>query len=130
MPRLQDKVVRSRSFAEQWFGTTPTAGVALKRGALFRDDSRRINGEVQYNNNFGGFDVVIGTQYQRDMANSNNTYLFDRECDIIINQVGVYTQIEKELPANFKVIAAASRRPARPLRLQLYSKSGPGLDQK
>jgi outer membrane receptor for ferrienterochelin and colicins len=104
---FSEEVARNRSYDEQWFGTTTTAGVALKRGAVFRDNSRRINSEIQYNNSFKGFDVVVGSQYQRDMANSNNTYLFDRDGTIIINQVGLYAQIEKALPANFKVIAAA-----------------------
>ncbi|WP_286130421.1 TonB-dependent receptor [Solirubrum puertoriconensis] len=104
---FSDAEARRRSYEEQWFGTSTTAGVALKRGALFRDNSRRINGEVQYNNSWKGFDVVIGSLYQRDMANSRNTYLFDRDGDIIINQVGVYTQVEKPLPGNLKAIVAA-----------------------
>ncbi|GAB2714503.1 hypothetical protein GCM10011495_38560 [Hymenobacter frigidus] len=98
---------RSRSFAEQWFGKTPTAGVALKRGAVFKDASRRLNSELQYNNTFGIFNMVVGTQYQRDMANSQNTYLFDRDGPIIINQVGLYAQGELTLPSHFKLIAAA-----------------------
>ena len=98
---------RSRSFAEQWFGKTPTVGVALKRGAVFKDASRRLNSELQYNNTFGIFNMVVGTQYQRDMANSQNTYLFDRDGPIIINQVGLYAQGELTLPSHFKLIAAA-----------------------
>ena len=98
---------RSRSFTEQWFGKTPTAGVALQRGAVFKDASRRINGEVQYNNTFGIFNLVVGTQYQRDMAFSQHTYLFDRDGDIVINQIGLYTQGELTLPSHFKLIAAA-----------------------
>ena len=104
---FSEEEARSRSYAEQWFGKTPTAGVALKRGAVFRDASRRLNGEVQYNNNYGIFNLVVGTQYQRDMANSNNTYLFDRDGDIVINQIGFYTQGELVLPSHFKLIAAA-----------------------
>ncbi|WP_426059771.1 TonB-dependent receptor plug domain-containing protein [Hymenobacter sp. B1770] len=101
-----EEEARRRSFSEQWFGTTTTAGTALKRGAVFRDASRRLNGEVQYNNTFGIFNLVVGTQYQRDMANSRNTYLFDRDGDII-NQIGVYGHGELTLPAHFKLIAAA-----------------------
>lgn len=98
---------RSRSFTEQWFGKTPTAGVALQRGAVFKDASRRLNGEVQYNNTFGIFNLVVGSQYQRDMAFSQHTYLFDRDGDIVINQIGLYTQGELTLPSHFKLIAAA-----------------------
>ena len=104
---FSEEEARTRSYGEQWFGKTPTAGVALKRGAVFRDASRRINSEVQYNNTFGIFNLVVGTQYQRDMANSNNTYLFDRDGDIVINQIGVYGQGELALPNHFKLIAAA-----------------------
>jgi outer membrane receptor for ferrienterochelin and colicins len=104
---FSEEEARSRSYAEQWFGKTTTAGVALKRGAVFKDDSRRINGEVQYNNTFGIFNLVVGTQYQRDMAFSKNTYLFDRDGDIVINQIGLYAQGEVALPGDFKIIAAA-----------------------
>ena len=104
---FSEDVARSRSYTEQWFGKTPTAGVALQRGAVFKDASRRVNGEVQYNNTFGIFNLVVGTQYQRDMANSNHTYLFDRDGDIVINQIGVYGQGELALPNHFKLIAAA-----------------------
>ncbi|GAA3973663.1 TonB-dependent receptor [Hymenobacter antarcticus] len=104
---FSEEEARSRSYAEQWFGKTTTAGVALKRGPVFKDASRRLNGEVQYNNTFGIFNLVVGTQYQRDMAFSQNTYLFDRDGDIVINQIGLYTQGELVLPGHFKLIAAA-----------------------
>ncbi|MFD2246841.1 TonB-dependent receptor [Pontibacter ruber] len=103
---FSDEEARARSYTEQWFGTSPTAGRALPRGAVFRDDSRRINGEVQYNNNFGGFDIILGSQYQRDIANSRNTYLFDQKGAIEVDQLGFYTQIEKQLGGGFKVLAA------------------------
>ena len=104
---FSEEEARSRSYAEQWFGKTRTAGVALKRGAVFKDASRRINGELQYNNSFGMLNLVVGTQYQRDIANSNNTYLFDRDGAIVINQIGLYSQGELTLPGHFKLIAAA-----------------------
>jgi len=104
-----EEEARRRSFDEQWFGknTNPATSVVLKRGAVFKDDSRRLNSEVQYNNTFGIFNFVVGTQYQRDMAFSKNTYLFDREGAIIINQIGLYGQGELALPNHFKLIAAA-----------------------
>lgn len=104
---FSEDVAQQRSLSELWFGTTPTSGVALKRGAVFKDHSRRVNAEVQYNNSWKGFDVIVGSQYQRDMANSNHTYLFDQDGDIIVNQLGAYTQIERALPGNFKAILAA-----------------------
>ena len=104
---FSEEEARSRSYTEQWFGKTPTAGVALQRGAVFKDASRRLNGELQYNNTFGIFNLVVGSQYQRDMAFSEHTYLFDRDGDIVINQIGLYTQGELTLPSHFKLIAAA-----------------------
>ena len=104
---FSESEARSRSYTEQWFGKTPTAGVALPRGAVFKDASRRLNGELQYNNTFGIFNLVVGTQYQRDMAFSQHTYLLDRDGDIVINQIGLYTQGELTLPSHFKLVAAA-----------------------
>ena len=51
----------------------------LPRGALFQDKSRRLNAELQYNNSVGKlFDVIVGGQFQQDVAQSNNTYLLDK----------------------------------------------------
>ncbi|MGM0532699.1 MAG: TonB-dependent receptor [Bacteroidota bacterium] len=88
-----------RSFTEQWFGTTPDNGTALPRGAVFKDDSRRLASELQYNNNIGNFNYIVGVQYQRDMANSKGSYLLDNngESDIVIDQIGLSMQLEKTL---------------------------------
>jgi outer membrane receptor for ferrienterochelin and colicins len=95
-----------RSFAEQWVGPSPQQGVALPRGAIFRDNSRRLNAEVQYNNQFGALDLTVGTQYQRDMADSRGTYLID-EGGITFNQFGVYAQMKAPLGAGFETVLAA-----------------------
>ncbi|OJJ18723.1 TonB-dependent receptor [marine bacterium AO1-C] len=101
---------RRRSLTEAWAGVSPTVGVALNRGALFRDDSKRINGEIQYNNDFGvsGMNVIVGAQYQLDMANSLGTYLLDNNGEgIDVGQIGVYAQFEKSLGNGFKTVLAA-----------------------
>jgi iron complex outermembrane receptor protein len=85
----------SRSLHQQWVGTSPTAGVAINREANFVDDSRRWNAEAQYNNTFGGFTVIAGAQFQRDLANSKHTYLLDQKGVIDLDQFGVYGQVEK-----------------------------------
>ncbi len=103
---FSEEEARRRSYTEQWSGTSPTAGRALPRGAVFKDDSRRINSEIQYNNSLAGFDYIIGTQYQRDIANSKNTYLFDQGGPIVVDQLGFYGQIEKQLGGGFKMLAA------------------------
>lgn len=106
---FSDGVARERAFREQWAGPMD-GGVALERGALFIDASRRVNGEVQYNNTWNGFNVVVGGQYQRDMADSENTYLLDETQggSIDFNQVGAYGQVEKQLgDSPWKVLVAA-----------------------
>ncbi|MEN7547145.1 TonB-dependent receptor [Rapidithrix thailandica] len=77
--------------------------------AKFVDDSRRWNAEAQYNNTFGGFDVVVGAQWQKDLANSKGSYLLDGEGkeDIEIDQFGAYGQVQKKFGnSGFKAIAA------------------------
>ncbi|WP_258099169.1 TonB-dependent receptor [Marinoscillum pacificum] len=77
-------------------------------GAPFDDESKRLNAEVQYHEKFGSTGVVVGAQYQRDNANSKGTYLLDNDGNdpIIVNQLGVYGQIEQELGEAFKLTAA------------------------
>ena len=83
----------SRSFTEQW---NSAFGIALPRGAVFKDASNRFNAEGQYNNNWGEFYLTLGAQYQLDMADSKGTYLLDQG-GIDIDQKGVYTQLEYKL---------------------------------
>jgi iron complex outermembrane receptor protein len=100
---------RRRSLGEFWVPNPalPGGGFALNRGALFQDDSRRLNGEVQYNNEIAGFNYVVGAQFQRDLANSNGTYLLDKGEDIQIDQIGGYLQLERRFGEHFKAVVAA-----------------------
>ena len=61
------------------------------RVATIEDDSYRLNGEIQYNNNWGNWKVVAGTQYQKEVASSNNTIYMDEP--IRLNLIGVYGQL-------------------------------------
>jgi len=81
---------------------------SLGNGATFADDSKRWNAEVQYHDQFGDLGVVVGSQWQRDNANSNGTYLLDNggEDPIIINQIGVYGQFDYNFTPEFKATAA------------------------
>lgn len=93
-----------RSLTEQWYPTGPGTGIPLKRGALFKDASKRFNAEGQYNNNWSGFYFTGGVQYQLDMADSKGTYLLDQGGSIDIGQLGVYGQVEykiEDLGLNF-----------------------------
>ncbi|MEL6534978.1 MAG: TonB-dependent receptor, partial [Bacteroidota bacterium] len=77
-------------------------------GALFADRSRRWNGEVQYNNTWGGLNLVVGLQAQRDLANSLGTYLLDENEDdyITVNQAGLYGQLDYNFGNGFKALGA------------------------
>ena len=81
---------------------------SLGNGATFADDSRRWNAEVQYHDQFGDLGVVVGSQWQHDNANSNGTYLLDNDGEdpIIINQIGVYSQLDYKFSQSFKATAA------------------------
>lgn len=106
---------RRRSFAEQWFPVqgAPGGGVPLARGAVFQDQSRRLNAEAQYNNRIGNnFSYIAGVQYQLDNANSRGTYLLDKNKDgvvedIVIGQIGGYAQLDYRFSPNFKAVVAA-----------------------
>lgn len=98
---------RARSFTEAWTGSRVT-GKALNKIALTRDHSRRINGEVQYNNEWYGLNVILGVQWQRDLADSRGTILLDQGGPIILDQVGSYAQVEHSFgESGFKTILAA-----------------------
>jgi len=60
----------------------------------FKDNSKRFNGELQYNNSWGGLDLTTGAQLQVDNADSKQTYLLDQDGPIEIYQLGVYGQLK------------------------------------
>lgn len=78
-------------------------------GALFQDDSRRWNAEIQYNNTFGGLELVAGAQYQLDKANSLGTYLLDENEDDFIDvyQYGAYMHLDYRFGGGWRAIASA-----------------------
>ncbi|MBK8041371.1 MAG: TonB-dependent receptor [Haliscomenobacter sp.] len=101
-----------RSFSEFWFPLSSTTGLALNRGALFQDRSKRLNAEAQYNNKIGGISYIVGVQYQNDRANSNGTYLLDKNAqgvveDIVIGQIGGYLQLESQFSNHLRAVVAA-----------------------
>lgn len=73
----------------------------------FIDRSQRLNGEAQYNNSIGNFSYIAGFSFQRDQANSEGTYLYDIDGDIVINQFGGVLQAEYAFTDNFKFVGAA-----------------------
>ncbi len=114
-PVYTQREALEKSYGKQWFAipALPTGGIELNRGALFQDYSQRLNAEAQYNNRFGNnFSYIFGVQYQRDAANSNGTYLLDRNAngeveDIVIGQIGGYLQLDYKIGSNLKAVVAA-----------------------
>jgi len=103
-----DEEARELSYTSQYFPLDSVNGIFLPRGAIFVDNSRRLNAEVQYNNSWNGFSLITGIQDQLDIANSNGTYLLDGGGNepIVINQIGGYAQAEYTTGA-IKLLAAA-----------------------
>ncbi|RMI26225.1 MAG: TonB-dependent receptor [Calditrichaeota bacterium] len=104
---FSDAEARQRSYREFWFPLSDTTGIPLNRTAIFIDDSRRWNAELQYNNTLAGFNFILGGQWQRDMADSKGTYLLDQDGPITLDQFGLYGQVEKPLGNSFKAVLAA-----------------------
>lgn len=73
----------------------------------FKDESQRTNGEFQYNNSIGKLDYIVGASFQRDVANSLGTYLYDIDGDIVINQYGAVAQVDYKFTDKFKFVGAA-----------------------
>jgi outer membrane receptor for ferrienterochelin and colicins len=107
--KFTEQEARNKSIATFWLpnAASPTGGFDLARGALFQDDSQRFNGEAQYNNTAGKlFSYIVGVQVQNDIANSNQTYLIDKDGKIQIAQYGGYAQLERRFGKLRTVLAA------------------------
>lgn len=81
---------------------------ALRLGNRFKEQSKRINAETQYNYRFDnlGLYVVSGLSYQRDAPKTYGTTLADADQEIVVTQYGGALQAEKDLPFRFKFVAA------------------------
>lgn len=78
-------------------------------GALFQDNSNRLNLEGQYYNTFGQLKLVTGLQYQLDRANSRGTYLLDENEDdfIQVAQLGAYAHLTYDFGGGWRALVAA-----------------------
>lgn len=78
-------------------------------GAGFKEQSGRLNAEAQYNYTFEkvGLTVIGGVNYQLDKPNTFGTSLADLNQRITVEQLGGVVQLEKTLPADFKLFASA-----------------------
>ena len=74
----------------------------------FVDKSDRLNAELQYNNSIGQLDYILGVQYQKDKADSRDTYLLDANAPIELEQKGFYSQLEYKFnDSGVKLVVAA-----------------------
>ena len=83
--------------------------LSYSSGALFVDNSSRLNGEIQYNNQFGDLQLITGVQYQSDLANSEGTYLLDGGPGgdgISVRQLGGYAHLRYDINKQWRAIAA------------------------
>jgi outer membrane receptor for ferrienterochelin and colicins len=82
---------------------------ALRLGNRFKENSRRFNGEMQYNYDFSniGLNMIVGATYQKDNPKTYGTSLADANQKVEVTQYGGAVQLEKTLPAQFKLVGAA-----------------------
>jgi iron complex outermembrane receptor protein len=82
---------------------------ALRLGNRFKEESKRFNAEAQYNYNFQdiGLYMVASTSYQKDNPKTYGTSLADANQKVEVTQYGGAIQLEKTLPADFKLVGAA-----------------------
>jgi len=82
---------------------------ALRLGNMFKEESKRFNAEAQYNYNFNeiGLSMIVGATYQKDNPKTFGTVLIDATEKVEITQYGGALQLEKTLPADFKLVGAA-----------------------
>lgn len=107
---IDDRTKQYTNLLAAGFSDTEARGpLSYASGALFQDNSSRLNGELQYSNSFGDLDLITGVQYQRDMANSNGTYLLDGGPDgdgINVTQIGGYGHLKYNFSDRWKAIGA------------------------
>lgn len=82
---------------------------ATRLGNMFKEESKRFNAEAQYNYNFSniGLNMIVGATFQKDLPKTFGTVLIDAKEKVEITQYGGAIQLEKTLPADFKLVAAA-----------------------
>jgi iron complex outermembrane receptor protein len=74
----------------------------------FKEESQRLNAEVQYNTNFekAGLHLIASMDYQLQRPNGYGITLVDSLKRISISQVGAVLQMEKSLPLDMKLVGA------------------------
>jgi outer membrane receptor for ferrienterochelin and colicins len=86
----------------------PMAKQKALEKARFKEESQRLNAEVQYNTNFekAGLHLIASMDYQLQGPNGYGITLVDKSERISISQIGAVLQAEKSLPFDMKLVAA------------------------
>jgi len=86
----------------------PTDKQSAIRKARIREESQRLNAEVQYNTNIekAGLHLIASMDYQLQRPNGYGITLVDSFERISISQVGAVLQIEKSMSHDFKLVGA------------------------
>ena len=83
---------------------------AIRESLAFIDDTEIYDSELQYNNTFGGLNLVTGIQYRNFLPESKGTYLEDGQGqDISRELIGGYAQLDYDLIPNTLSAVAAAR---------------------
>ncbi|MGZ5190990.1 MAG: TonB-dependent receptor domain-containing protein, partial [Flavisolibacter sp.] len=82
---------------------------ATRLGNRFKEESKRFNAEAQYNYTFAeiGLSMIAGATFQKDNPKTYGTSLADKNQKVEVTQYGGALQLEKTLPADIKLVAAA-----------------------
>lgn len=82
---------------------------ALRLGNMFKEESKRINAEVQHHFEVNklGLNIITNATFQKDLPKTFGTVLIDANEKIEIHQYGIASQVEKKIFTNYKLIAAA-----------------------
>jgi iron complex outermembrane receptor protein len=105
--RIRDYTLELDTLLKQSVPYQMARDSALEK-ARFKEESQRLNAEVQYNTNFekAGLHLIASMDYQLQRPNSYGMTLVDSLERISISQVGSVLQIEKTLPLDMKLIGA------------------------
>jgi iron complex outermembrane receptor protein len=107
---------------------------ASRLGNIIKEESQRINGEIQYNYLFqkAGLNLVTGLSFQEDRPNGFGISLIDSFKKIKVTQYGAVLQLDKTLPWQLRLVGTIRMDHHSNLgkflapRLAILKKIGPG----
>jgi len=107
-PTEQAILDRAHSFRLISPALAPFGLAELEVDSRFKDNSSRLNGEVQYNNRWDNLRLVTGVQLNQDLGETHGTYLNQEDGHPIkYTTFGGYAQLEYKISDSYKLIGAA-----------------------